>query len=180
MTVEEKRRHHYSLNKEKIKQQVKSYYIDNKERINKARRERYQENRDVVKERCSRYRKENKERVNFYFRNRHQTDPNFQILCNLRRRLLHALKFQGAKKYIKTLDGIGCTPEFLRNHLESKFKEGMSWDNHGIKGWHVDHIRPCSSFDLSDPEEQMLVNHYSNLQPLWWWENLSKGNKYNF
>ena len=67
--------------------------------------------------------------------------------------------------------------EDFKKHLESKFKEGMTWDNHTFKGWHIDHIIPCSSFDLTDPKQQEECFHYSNMQPLWWYENLSKGNK---
>ena len=60
-------------------------------------------------------------------------------------------------------------------HLEAQFKPGMTWDNYGLKGWHVDHIRPCASFDLRDPEQQRRCFHYTNLQPLWAEENLKKG-----
>ena len=53
----------------------------------------------------------------------------------------------------------------------------MSWNNHGKFGWHMDHIKPCASFDLTDPKQQEECFHYSNYQPLWWNENLSKGAK---
>ena len=65
----------------------------------------------------------------------------------------------------------------LKQHLESQFKDGMSWNNHGVKGWHIDHIKPCASFDLTDPEEQKKCFHFSNLQPLWWIDNLKKKDK---
>jgi len=61
----------------------------------------------------------------------------------------------------------------LRLHLERQFKDGISWDNYGE--WHIDHIRPCAKFDLSKPEEQRACFHYTNLQPLWEKENVSKG-----
>lgn len=70
---------------------------------------------------------------------------------------------------------IGCSISFLRGYLEAKFTEGMSWDNHGE--WHIDHIKPCASFNLLDDEEQQKCFHYKNLQPLWAQENLSKGAK---
>lgn len=59
-------------------------------------------------------------------------------------------------------------------HLESKFRPGMTWENRGKKGWHIDHIKPLSAFDLTDPGQVSDACHYTNLQPLWWKENLDK------
>lgn len=72
---------------------------------------------------------------------------------------------------------LGCTIEELKAHLESLFKPGMTWDNWGHTGdvWHLDHIIPLASFDLTDPEQVKLACHYTNLQPLWATENLQKG-----
>jgi len=102
-----------------------------------------------------------------------------RLVNNLRTRIHHALK--GLTKSKKTLQLIGCTVEQLKYHLEKHFKEGMTWDNYGsgingrgMKEWHVDHIKPCASFDLSKPEEQRKCFHYSNLQPLWATENIKK------
>jgi hypothetical protein len=64
----------------------------------------------------------------------------------------------------------------LRAHLEHQFKDGMTWDNHGE--WHIDHIKPCVQFDLTDPEQQKECFHYTNMQPLWAFENQSKGASY--
>jgi hypothetical protein len=75
------------------------------------------------------------------------------------------------------VDLLGCSVEELKKYLEIKFKEGMSWNNYGLRGWHIDHIIPCSKFDLIKEEEQKKCFHFSNLQPLWWNENLSKGNR---
>jgi hypothetical protein len=71
---------------------------------------------------------------------------------------------------------LGCSVSFLKGFLEAKFTEGMTWQNHGE--WHIDHIKPCASFNLLDEEEQKKCFHYTNLQPLWAAENLSKGCKY--
>lgn len=70
---------------------------------------------------------------------------------------------------------LGCTGEEFKHHLESKFQPGMSWEN--MSGWHIDHIRPCVSFDLTDLEEQKRCFHFSNLQPLWALENQKKWTK---
>ena len=69
----------------------------------------------------------------------------------------------------------GCSASTLAAHLESKFQDGMSWDNYGE--WHVDHILPMASFNLLDPIERAKANHYTNLQPLWAEENFKKGSR---
>jgi hypothetical protein len=110
---------------------------------------------------------------------RKRSDPNYKLECLLRSRLSRALKSQRSQKSFKTLDLIGCSVDFLRSHLESKFRDGMSWENHSFRGWHIDHIKPISVFDLSDKEQQKLCFHYTNLQPLWHEENLSKNDSWN-
>jgi hypothetical protein len=70
---------------------------------------------------------------------------------------------------------IGCTPQFLKEHLEKQFKDGMNWENYGLYGWHIDHIIPLSSAEDEDGVYKLC--HYTNLQPLWAKENLSKGSK---
>jgi hypothetical protein len=87
-------------------------------------------------------------------------------------RIWHALK--GIGKHISTMELLGCTIEELRAHLEAQFQDGMSWDNRGYYGWHIDHIRPCASFDLTVPEQQKECFNYRNLQPLWARDNMSK------
>ena len=118
---------------------------------------------------------EYKKRKRAYVRGRHRSDPAFRLKGNLRTRLRQALK--GTYKSARTLELLGCTVEELRAHLEAQFKPGMTWENQSFHGWHVDHIRPCASFDLTDPEQQRICFHYTNLQPLWATENLSKGAK---
>lgn len=73
---------------------------------------------------------------------------------------------------------IGCSIEHLKEHIEKQFVEGMNWENWSFYGWHIDHIRPIASFDLSDPAQVKECFHYSNLQPLWAKDNLSKGDKF--
>ena len=106
---------------------------------------------------------------------RWKNDINFKMKRVLRSRVFGAMK--GAKKSKKTMELLGCDIEFFKKHMENLFEEGMTWQNYGRGGWHVDHIMPCSSFDLSMPEQQKLCFHYTNLQPLWQTDNLTKRNK---
>lgn len=93
-----------------------------------------------------------------------------------RNRVNSALK--NNQKSGHTLELLGCSVDFFRKHIESQFKEGMSWDNWSRTGWHIDHIKPCDSFNLKNPSEQRLCFNWSNQQPLWADENLKKSNKY--
>ena len=94
---------------------------------------------------------------------------------NLRRRV--SLALNGLNKSKSTIELLGCTIDEFKIYISNKFDSQMSWDNYGIYGWHIDHIIPCSSFDLTDPKQQKICFHYTNLQPLWAIDNLKKGNK---
>ena len=104
-------------------------------------------------------------------RRRRRKDPTKALCDKIRSRVLNSIK--GRRKCAKTLVLIGL-PSWgdLVKHLESTWQEGMSWDNYGYEGWHIDHIKPCCSFDMSDPEQQRQCWHYSNLQALWAHENV--------
>ena len=105
-----------------------------------------------------------------------KTDPHTRIRDNLSLRMRLALKEQNLTKRNTTVDLVGCSIPFLKEYLEKKFKKGMSWKNQGRFGWHIDHIKPCSKFDLSDPIQQKECFNYKNLQPLWAKENILKSN----
>lgn len=96
---------------------------------------------------------------------------------NLRNRIWQSLKRNKTQKSNSFKELSGCDIPFLIKHLEKQFNKNMSWDNYGIFGWHIDHIIPCSKFDLTDIEQQKQCFHYSNLQPLWWDENIKKRDK---
>lgn len=103
-------------------------------------------------------------------------DLAFVLRERLRLRILAAIKREPtAKKAAKTESLVGCTVEFLRGHIESLFVDGMNWENRHL--WHIDHIKPCSKFDLTQEEEQRKCFHYTNLQPLWAKDNILKSNK---
>lgn len=107
-----------------------------------------------------------------YETKRFHSDPQYKLGKCLRHRVRKALK--GLSKSNSTLILLGCSLSELRIHLTAQFKPGMSWNNYGYRGWHVDHIRPCAKFDLSNSEEQRACFHYTNLQPLWREDNQSK------
>lgn len=91
----------------------------------------------------------------------------------LRRRLRDTIK--GKYKSGSAVKLLGCMIEEFVIHLENQFTDGMTWQNHGMYGWHIDHILPLSSFDLEDPKQLAIACHYTNLQPLWACDNLRKG-----
>lgn len=109
------------------------------------------------------------------YQKRVKIDTNFKIAHNLRSRLRKAIKNQ-EKKGSFVLD-LGCSIEQLKKYLESKFQSGMTWDNYGRQGWHIDHVFPLSKFDLTKREEFLKACNYKNLQPLWAADNLRKRNK---
>lgn len=118
--------------------------------------------------------------VRLWFRDymrKKRLNPQFRILYALRTRLNAALK--GRRKTARTLELLGCSIDDLRLHLQARFLPGMAWENYGNgEGkWNIDHILPCARFDLTQPEQQKQCFHYSNLQPLWFLENSSKGAK---
>ncbi len=131
-----------------------------------------------AKKRKADYRKQTRDHIREYKRlweqNRANTNPEYRIRKSLRSRIRHAIK--NGNKSAKTMNLIGCSLEYFVAYLESKFQDGMTLDNYGE--WHIDHIRPCASFDLTDPIQQKQCFHYTNLQPLWAKDNLSKGDRY--
>ena len=174
--------------KEKQKEAIRKWNKEHRELMNQRTREWRQRNPDTVKEynqqwyskhkdseiqRSKKWKLENKDKANQRTRQRTKTDSQFRLSRNLRKRIVKALR--GISKSKHTVELLGCSIEFLKSYLESQFAEGMTWSNYGVHGWHVDHIMPCDSFDLTKPEEQAKCFHYTNLQPLWAEDNLSKG-----
>lgn len=144
-------------------------------RRNPARRTRMTaEARQLHREYQRSYRQRHPGKVREYNR-QYKRRVMVAIVERLRIRLWTALKLVGARKVDATMAIAGCSREQLRAHFEAKFQPGMSWENYGAHGWHIDHVRPCATFDLTDPEQQRACFHYSNLQPLWARDNLAKG-----
>lgn len=187
-----------SMNREKYRAKSKKWKSENREIVNKynskwykekrkdpeflkkereANRKRYSDN--IEKERARsrlkgiRDSKFNQERE----KKKYHTDKKYNLTIKLRKRIQMAISAQSTKKSGRTIELLGCSIEKVRIHLEKQFLPGMTWKNHSLKGWHIDHIKPCASFDLRNPKQQKQCFHYTNLQPLWAIDNLEKGAK---
>ncbi|MFA7219280.1 MAG: hypothetical protein WC119_02090 [Synergistaceae bacterium] len=161
--------------KEKIRENNKRFAKTEKRKT--YERKYYGNNKGSISEYGKKYREDNKDKINKYFRDKRANDLDYRIRKNMQSRIQTVVKRMGAIKSDTTANLIGCSmPRFI-SWLESKFKEGMAWDNYGE--WHIDHIKPCAVFDLTQPSEQKECFHYSNLRPLWARENLSKNSRYN-
>ena len=164
------RQQEYRLkNKEKLKNQLKTFPSRIKEHRAKISKTYYDKNREKILI--------NRRRVGSLYYLKIKNTLNFRILRSLRMRLRNAI-IKGHKS-ANTLVLLGCTAEEFKKHIESLWQEGMSWDNYGYYGWHIDHKRPCSSFNLVDPEQQKICFHWTNMQPLWAKENLKKGDQWD-
>lgn len=127
---------------------------------------RYVNKQDHIIKQCTEYNKK-----------RYKEDPYYRSVFLIRSRIGKVLRERNIGKQDKTYDLLGCSKEEFIKYFENKFSDGMSWDKVG-KYIHIDHIRPCISFDLKNVEEQKKCFHYTNLQPLWATDNLKKGSKY--
>lgn len=163
-----------AINKDKLKVYKREYYLKNITNIKKKSQKYYQDNIIECRKRNNEYQKINRKEANK--RNKKYKQHLYvKVKACLRIRITSALK--GQNKSLSTMFLIGCEIDYLMYHLQKQFKPGMGWDNRGVYGWHIDHIKPCASFDLSKPEEQRKCFHYTNLQPLWADENFKKGSK---
>ena len=152
----------------------KVYHQDNLEVRRAVIRQRYHTSQ---KENQKQYRLAHKAELTVYYREYRQerikTDLNYKLSRYLRTRLYNAVK--GGYRGSSAVRDLGCSLDFFTKYIAQKFTIGMSWDNYGE--WHLDHIVPLASFDLSDREQCLLACHYSNMQPLWATDNLVKGPK---
>jgi len=110
-----------------------------------------------------------------WYKKARDTNPEFRCRMAMAGRIREALISKKAVKTATTMRLVGCSRAHLKWHIKKQFKPGMTWENHGK--WHIDHIRPCSSFNLLLESEQRACFHFTNLQPLWAHENLSKSDK---
>jgi hypothetical protein len=156
-----------------LKAYYKNWAVQNQAIIKKHRKKHRDENleREVVKQ-ADYYNKNKKSIVSkqvIRCKIRRKTDIQYKIECNLRSHLRRSRL--GNRPSLKL---IGCTITQFISHIESQFKPGMTWENHGHKTWHLDHIKPISTFDLTDISQQRECFHFSNLRPLWASENFRR------
>jgi hypothetical protein len=191
-----KRKENSKIKEEKriLREEKKLLNLKKRERVKEEKRKKWEEQLEIW--RLERERKEKikqdeirrkkeyyespeyfklkKEKEYLRWKRRWENDDLFAMKVRIRNLVRNTFRKSGHTKPNKrTIQIIGCDYEKLKSHLESKFKDGMSWDNRGE--WHIDHIVPLSS--AKTKEELIKLSHYENLQPLWWNENLSKGNK---
>jgi hypothetical protein len=159
----------------KITRQKQIYDIKyrklNKEKISKRKKYWWNKNKEKMSIRKKKYYQLNKIKINNHIKYKLHTNIRYRLSHILRTRIGKALKRNSKSE--TTIKLLGCNVGFLKNHLEKKFKRGMSWSNYGK--WHVDHIKPCASFDMSKVSEQRKCFNYTNLQPLWAIDNIRKG-----
>ncbi len=158
------------------KQQRINYYKKNKEKILEQTREYYENNKLRHKEWEKEWRLSNKEKINKRRKERIKSNPSLKLRNTISRRILKMLKKNEVAKNVSTLELLGTDLQTAKRWIEQQFTENMSWENHGTL-WHLDHIIPCCSFDLTDLEEQKKCFNYKNLQPLLASVNCSKANE---
>ena len=152
--------------REKLNEYSKNWRVKNEEKMKNQRKLYYQENKEEIV-------KKNYE----YCKYKTSTDPLYKLTRGIRSLILGSFKNQFTIKSKKTIEILGCSFEEFKLHLESKFDDKMNWENQGSY-WHMDHIIPISSAETE--EDVYRLNHYTNFQPLYWEDNLRKGNKIDF
>ena len=168
----------YEKNKEYRKEKARQYYRENKEHCKKRMKRYYQENKEYLKKDIKRWKKENPEYEKERSRKRRKENKQLRLSETISNAIRGSLKKGKGGRHWEDL--VGYTLKEFRADFKSKFKPGMTWENHGHNGWHIDHIRPISSFNFesyNDPEFKECWA-LENLQPLWAEENLSKGSKW--
>lgn len=169
MNKESARKRAWKLkNKEREKENNRRWYEANKLKVSKRKALYYDQNTTQEKQRSKTFRET-------YPEKRRPKTPTAKISANIRSKISHIV----SGRYIKSTSEkyIGCSFEELKQHLEIQFASDMSWNNYGMYGWHIDHIIPLSSFDLSIESNLYRAWHFTNLRPLWSTDNLRKGKK---
>lgn len=167
-----KERGYYQKNREKILASNKRWSDNNKERHRALCKKWVENNPGKMASFVKKYRSKPEKRVkiNAYQRTKRATDPLFAISGRVRARIKTALSERGHGKDKVSKEILGCSWEFFLQHLQSQFVDGMSWSNRHL--WHIDHYIPIAA--AKSKEDVYMLNHYSNLRPLWGEDNFKK------
>jgi len=174
----EKRKLYNIINKEQIKSKRKIYYYKNKQKLSSAGKLYRHNNKEKIKLYIIRNKNIISKTHNKYIKNRKLTDVNFKLTTIIRTRISNALN--GNFKTGSSIKLLGCSIGEFKKYIEGRFKNGMTWKNHGRNTWHLDHIKPLASFDLTNHSEFSKACHYTNYQPLWAIDNLRKNDKLEY
>lgn len=161
-----------------VRQKQRDKWSKRLERNKELYKIRYERDKDYINLKQRMYRKENPEKFSIWRRKSYdklKSDPIAKLAHTIRGRITDTIKSMGYKKNSSIHKLIGIDYNLLKIYIERKFDKGMNWENHGLYGWHIDHIAPLSS--AKTEEELIKLFHYTNLQPLWSKENISKGAK---
>lgn len=152
--------------------------IRNKDRLDdtckNCRKLYYINNRNMILSKEREYRSNNLNKISTYMRNRRSSDPIFKFKDSVSSCIRSSFNRLNLKKSKQLEYILGCTMDEFKTYIISKFKDGMTIENHGL--WEFDHIIPISS--AHTVEEVLELNKYTNFQPLWMVENRNKSNKF--
>ena len=176
--TKEKNSNYYKRNKKKISKATKNWYENNLEKCRGYKRKYYYKNSEKMIETSKQWNKENPEKhckhVIKSNKKRYNNDPLYRLACSVRKGVARVTDAVKQQKELRSLEYLGCSLDEFKKHIESLWLEGMTWDNHGHDGWHIDHIVPLDYF-VKNEDDPWEANHYKNLQPLWAEENFRKG-----
>lgn len=158
--------------KECMSQKSKQYYSENKAEFSRKARIYYKKHALELNARAKASRSKYAEGRRHIDKIRRRECPKYAATIACRNRVSQAFRRRGYTKRSKAFEMIGCSAEYLKAHLESLFSSGMTWENRGVRGWHIDHKIPLASAKTIEDLERLC--HYSNLQPLWFGDNLAK------
>lgn len=157
----------------------KRTYVKHSNKIKSHVKDKYWETPEKYREYQRAYRRDddNKEKIRKRHRERYKNDIEYKITGLIRGHLNKMVyRYMGGNKHSVTNKNVGYSSRDLKEHIESQFEPGMSWENHGE--WHIDHIIPLSvlvKWGVTDPS---VVNALHNLRPLWAEDNMSKGARF--
>lgn len=167
-------RRNYKLNPSAKRKDAKNHALKYPEQIKLRWKKWYAKNREKQILKAKKQYVENREKINIQRAKRNKekwkTDTMFKLKVSLRNRISFIFRTNEINKKHSTEKLLGIRFEIAKQYIESKFKKGMNWENYGK--WHIDHIIPLGS--AKTEEDLILLCHYTNLQPLWALDNLSK------